>query len=123
LGKVKVVDPKNYVLHYENLEYYVDKHFSPPKVEYSPPFSDFIRVPQEMRDWVANELPKNDRPKTLVLWGPSRTGKTSWARSLGRHTYLGYAWSVKELDHSCDYIIIDDIDLTNFRLWQPFLGK
>ena len=76
-----------------------------------------------MRDWVATELPKSDRPKTLVVWGPSRTGKTNWARSLGRHTYLGFAWSLKEVDQSCDYIVIDDIDMSNFRLWQPFLGK
>lgn len=101
----------------------MDKHYVAPKQAYSPPYSEFLRVPQEMRDWVATELPRKERPKTLVVWGSSRTGKTSWARSLGHHTYLGFAWSVKELDQSCDYIVIDDIDLANFRLWQPFLGK
>lgn len=122
-SKLKASDPKNYVLHYEHLEYFADKHYTPPKSVYSPPYSEFIRVPQEMRNWVDTELPKADRPKTLVVWGPSRTGKTSWARSLGHHTYLGFAWAIKEVDRSCDYIVIDDIDMTNFRLWQPFLGK
>jgi hypothetical protein len=75
-----------------------------------------------MRQWVEQELPKTDRPKTLVVWGPSRTGKTSWARSLGRHSYLGYAWSVKQVHEDNDYIVIDDIDMSNFKLWQPFIG-
>jgi Geminivirus rep protein central domain len=120
---IKSADPKNYVLHYENLEYFADKHYAPPKTEYTPEYNDFIRVPQEMRDWVASELPKKNRPKNLVIWGPSRTGKTSWARSLGNHTYLGFAWSVKELNKGCDYIVVDDIDMSNFKLWQPFIGK
>jgi len=105
------------------LEYFTDKHFASPKVEYSPTHTEFIHVSQQMRDWVEHELPKSDRPKILVIWGPSRTGKTNWARSLGHYTYLGYTWSFKELDQTCNYVIIDDIDMTNFRLWQPFLGK
>lgn len=77
-----------------------------------------------MKDWVTTELPKTDRPKTLVIWGPSRTGKTSWARSLGNHTYLKYTWSVKQLRMGCQYVIMDDIDIANsFKLWQPFLGE
>ena len=120
---VKDTDPKNYVLQYERLEYYADKHFAAPKVVYSPPFTEFVRVPQEMKDWVETQLPNKERPKTLVVWGPSRTGKTNWARSLGHHTYLGFTWSVKQLDEGSSYIVIDDIDLSNFKLWQPFLGK
>jgi hypothetical protein len=123
LEKVKGSDPKNFVLHYEHLEYFVDKHYAPKHPEFTPQFTEFTRVPVECRDWVVTELPSRDRPKTLVLWGPSRTGKTSWARSLGNHTYLGNAWSVKMIKETSDYIVIDDIDISNFRLWQPFLGK
>src|SRR5258708_35838447 len=81
-SKVKKADPKNYVLHYENLEYFAEKHYAPKRGAYSAPFTEFIRVPLDMRAWVEHELPNTDRPKTLVIWGPSRTGKTSWARSL-----------------------------------------
>jgi hypothetical protein len=123
-SKVKQTDPKNYVLQFEHLEYFADKHYASIIPEYTPQFTEFVRVPREMREWVTTELPKNDRPKTLVIWGPSRTGKTSWARSLGNHTYLGYTWSVKQLNMSCDYVVVDDIDITNsFKLWQPFLGE
>jgi hypothetical protein len=123
-SKIKQADPKNYVLQYEHLEYYADKHFAQPVQEYTPQFTDFLRVPEAMKNWALTELPKSDRPKTLVIWGPSRTGKTSWARSLGNHTYLGYTWSVKQLRMDCKYVVVDDIDITNsFKLWQPFLGE
>ena len=92
--------------------------------EFTPAFTDFVGVPRAMRNWVDEELIKTDRLKTLVIYGPSRTGKTSWARSLGSHIYLGYAWNVKQLKMSSKYIVVDDIDLTSrFNLWQPFIGK
>jgi hypothetical protein len=58
-----------------------------------------------------------------VVWGPSRTGKTSWARSLGEHCYLGCAWNVEELDEGKEYIIFDDIPFESFYNWQAFMGK
>ena len=122
-SKVKEADPKNYVLYYENLEYFAEKHYAPKRGAYSAPFTDFIRVLLNMRAWVEHELPNTDRPKTLVIWGPSRTGKTSWARSLGSHTYIGYQWSVRELDLEATYIVVDNIEMSNFKLWQPFIGK
>lgn len=120
---VRATDPKRYVVHHEKIEYYANKVYGHKKKEYQGEHTEFVRVPQEMRDWVANELPKTDRPKTLVVWGPSRTGKTSWARSHGSHSYLNNAWSVKEVDNAKDYIIFDDVDFEHFHSWQPFLGE
>jgi hypothetical protein len=123
ISTIKKVDPKSYVNNLEKMEYYVEKHYAPEKPPYEPLFTEFRRVPLEMREWVANELPSRDRPKTLVVWGDTRTGKTSWSRSLGKHAYLGFSWSIKEVDESCDYIVIDDVNMANFKGWQPFLGK
>jgi Begomovirus replication-associated protein len=117
------VDPKNFVLHFKNLEYFAKKHYAPQREGHTPSFTDFIRIPLDMRCWVEQELLNTDRPKTLVIWGPSRMEKTSWARSLGRHTYIGYQWSVRELDLESTYIVVDDIEMSNFKLWQPFIGK
>jgi Geminivirus rep protein central domain len=66
-ARVKQADLKNFVLQHEHLEYFADKHFASPTSEYTPQFIEFVRVPQTMRDWVTTELPKNDRPKTLVI--------------------------------------------------------
>jgi hypothetical protein len=122
-GAVKKADPKNFVLMHEKLEYFADKHYTKPVEEYTPSHTDFRSVPQQMKDWVVQQLPLRDRPKTLVVWGPSRTGKTSWARSHGNHSYLAGMWMLKAVDEECDYIVIDDMEITNFRNWLPFLGE
>ena len=54
----KVADPKAYVTCYEKLEYYADKKFKKQVPEFQPKFTEFVRVPQEMRDWVDNEFNK-----------------------------------------------------------------
>jgi len=51
-------DPRSYVCMYEKLEYYADKHYTPPVLPFTPEHTEFVRVPEEMRNWVANELPK-----------------------------------------------------------------
>lgn len=48
---------------------------------------------------------------SLVLYGPTRTGKTTWARSLGKHIYMCGLYSYKEAKKAGDveYAIFDDI--------------
>ena len=123
---MRETDPKSWVLWRKNINYAADEDFPMEALGYNPQFTEFRRVTQEMKDWVKDELPSRDRPKTLMIWGPSRTGKSSWARSLGRHSYLNNAWSVEEVDSASDYIVIDDMPWTeahHFKLWQPFLGE
>jgi hypothetical protein len=57
----KEADPRSYVVMYDKLEYYADKHFTPPVEPFSPSFTDFVRVPEEMRLWVQTELEKVSR--------------------------------------------------------------
>jgi len=51
-------DPRSYVCMYEKLEYYADKHYTPPVLPFMPEHTEFVWVPEEMRNCVANELPK-----------------------------------------------------------------
>jgi hypothetical protein len=124
-GLVKKNDPKSYIIYHDKLEYYAEKIYAKEKQGYQPEQREFRHIPVEMREWVTTHLISTDRPKTLVVWGPSRMGKTSWARSLGNHCYIGYTWSIRSLDESSDYLVCDDIELSDksFRMWQPFLGK
>jgi hypothetical protein len=58
------------------------------------------------------DLPLNQpqaRPKSLVLWGPTRTGKTLFARSLGRHIYHATEFNLSVHDDTMDYAIFDDM--------------
>ena len=51
-------DPRLYICMYEKLEYYVDKHYTPPVLPFTLEHTEFIWVPEEMRKWVVEELPK-----------------------------------------------------------------
>nr|UBJ26229.1 replication-associated protein [Giant panda feces-associated gemycircularvirus] len=66
-----------------------------------------------------------ERPKSLVLYGPSRTGKTSWARSLGRHAYFERLFSGKEaLAEMADakYAVFDDCSIDHMPGWKSWFG-
>ena len=68
------------------------------------------KVPKELAQWVEKELIKTDRPKCLVLVGPSRLGKTQWARSLGTHMYWRGMTNVTRWNTAAKYLIFDDIE-------------
>lgn len=67
-----------------------------------------------------------ERPISLILWGPSRLGKTVWARSLGRHLFFPGLYSGEEAyqmqDESIQYAVFDDIAgglkfFPNYKAW------
>lgn len=65
------------------------------------------------------------RRKSLVLYGRSLTGKTTWARSLGNHIYSQRLLNVKEVVYgmeSARYHVLDDVDLRYFPAWKDWLG-
>lgn len=65
------------------------------------------------------------RPRSLVLIGPSRSGKTEWARSLGHHMYFNNLINLDDWDETADYIILDDFssDINKFfPCWKCFFG-
>jgi len=68
------------------------------------------RLPRELENWVSSEYNKKDRPKCLVLVGPSRLGKTAWARSLGRHMYWRGMTNITKWDAKASHLVFDDIE-------------
>lgn len=67
------------------------------------------------------------RKQSLVLWGPTRTGKTVWSRSLGPHLYFCGLYSYKEAKKAADatYAIFDDIQggIKFFPAFKNWLGS
>lgn len=62
-----------------------------------------------------------------MLFGPSQTGKTTWARSLGSHIYFGSMFSGKQAFQQIDgaeYAIFDDWrgGLPCFPAYKDWLG-
>lgn len=97
----------------DRIEYAANKYFKASN-EYVPMYTEFPNIPQELHDWYGGnfERPRPDRPKSLVLVGDSRLGKTQWARSLGIHAYMKGSWNAEKFKVSYDYIVIDDVDLS-----------
>ena len=66
------------------------------------------------------------RVKSLVLYGPSQTGKTTWARSLGNHVYVLGLVSGKICSEApnVDYAVFDDIrgGIKFFHAFKEWLG-
>jgi hypothetical protein len=49
------------------------------------------------------------RPKVLILWGPTRTGKSLLARALGRHMYHSGKFNINVCTSDVDYAVFDDL--------------
>lgn len=62
------------------------------------------------------------RVKSLILWGPSKVGKSMGARKFpGRYCLMSGKFNLRELDDKCDYLIMDDFDKGfrgfDYKLW------
>ncbi|KAJ1440937.1 Geminivirus AL2 coat protein, MSV type [Sesbania bispinosa] len=95
--------------------------------------SRYMDVPAELRLWLESELNLDGvsaarliRPKSIIVEGHSRTGKTQWARSLGRHNYLCGHLDFNSRCYSNDvvYNVIDDISPNYLKMkhWKELLG-
>lgn len=84
-------------------------------------FSEFV-LPDAVNAWCSANYwcPRPERPRSLVLVGASRLGKTQFARSLGEHAYVANQWDLGSFDGlsssfwSFGYVVFDDI------LWDTF---
>lgn len=87
------LQPKDIVLGWNNVQAFARDKFRPKPKEYvhSAKYTEYVAVPQAMTDWAASYIDSEeelDRPLTLIVWGPSKTGKTAWARHLGMCLFM-----------------------------------
>lgn len=125
LSKIRRGDPKTYVLHYERLLEFANRHFTTPRVAFSPEFTmDSFRWTALMTTWYdQNILITPTRPKSLLLISPSRYGKTQWARSLGVHFYMAGQFNLEKFDPDATYGIFDDIPIDFLKYsYKQWLG-
>ncbi|UJO02125.1 Rep [Molossus molossus associated gemykibivirus 5] len=68
----------------------------------------------------AERPPESSRgARSLVLIGPTRMGKTLWARSLGNHAYFGGLFSLDEDIENVDYAVFDDM-MGGLEFWHAY---
>ncbi|KAL7628484.1 hypothetical protein AAE478_002687 [Parahypoxylon ruwenzoriense] len=83
------------------------------------------RLPNDIRNWVSNILRESKVKKSLCIVGPTRTGKTMWAQSLGPHVICNGDYSLQSLRSAFEagYAIFKHIDIHTFP-WPKFVtGK
>lgn len=89
LGTLRNRAPRDYVLYFDAIERFADRHYTPPQPEYRSPSFETIereRVEPWLQQSGINDGTRHGRVRSLILWGPTRTGKTVWSRSLGKAT-------------------------------------
>nr|QHU79395.1 replication associated protein [Opuntia virus 1]QHU79413.1 replication associated protein [Opuntia virus 1]QHU79425.1 replication associated protein [Opuntia virus 1]QHU79431.1 replication associated protein [Opuntia virus 1]QHU79437.1 replication associated protein [Opuntia virus 1] len=136
---IKEQQPKHFILQYHNILSNLEKIFAPPTQIFQNIFSNF-KITDDMEQWLGETFefdvtspagPKvnnviGHRPKSLIVEGPSRTGKTAWARSLGAHNYLSghLDFNSKCFSNSAMYNVIDDITPHYLKLkhWKELIG-
>lgn len=112
------VSPRDYVLSFDRIESFLAKKFKPVLPEYTPDFT-FQTIPNIVQVW--KDQMHERRPKSLILWGPTRTGKTELARSFGKHMYFNGLFNLDKLDPDATYAVFDDWDdwskFWNYKQW------
>jgi len=116
---LKEVAPRDWVLQQDRIQGFARGKYTKP-IEYIPEFNTFTPTANMVR-WT-NQRKDKHRPKSLVLVGPSRTGKTEWARSLGKHMYWNGMINLDDWDENAEYAIFDDFGWEFMPCKKAFFG-
>jgi len=121
----RLANARDWVLQRSNIMQYGDELFRR-RINYQSKYDiQSFRDTEILALWKSNNLNHeiSRRPMSLVLYGPTRTGKTLWARSQGDHFYMCNMFNVDKLDSSVTYGVFDDIHPTLFgHNWKPWIG-
>lgn len=72
-------------------------------------------MPVELQNWLETEFVKKSRARCLFLIGPSKLGKTHWARSIIQpHTYWKSMVNLDEWNPDGKLLIFDDFEKWEF---------
>lgn len=124
LRMVSTVSPRDFILSYDRILSYAEKHFDSPTAEYIHPEGFNFNITDQMRDWLPNlSRVYPERPQSMILVGDSRLGKTFWARSLGKHFYCNGLFNLDDIDVSATYGVFDDIPVELFKYqYKQWMG-
>nr|AFD63058.1 replication associated protein [Chickpea chlorosis virus-E] len=129
LGMIRDQFPHEWATKLQWLEYSANKLFPDIEPPYENPFYPIdLQCHEEIQEWLNRDLyvePEQlqHRRNSLYICGPTRTGKTSWARSLGRHNYFNGGVDFTTYDTNATYNIIDDIPFKFCPNWKQLVGS
>nr|WAE42713.1 MAG: replication associated protein [Cressdnaviricota sp.] len=104
-------DPESFFKNFHNIKGAINYLIPEEKEHYIYKPKCAWKLPEAISNWLRVDFKQTweDRPRCLILVGPTRFGKTSWARSLGKHMFWRGQVSYGDWDQSTEYIVIDDI--------------
>lgn len=112
--------PHEYIFQHERVQYFAEQKFKQTIMPYTPRFTSFI-IPNMVQQWL-DQRTNEDRPKSLILWGPTRLGKTELARSFGKHMYWNTFFDLRLWDDSAEYAIWDDMEQWTKFPYKAWVG-
>nr|AIY33770.1 replication-associated protein [Eragrostis minor streak virus] len=127
LSMVRKEFPFDWATRLMQFEYSASSLFPEPPVEYTSPFPvDQLLCPEDITEiinseWFQHGAP-GGRPRSIYICGPTRTGKTTWARSLGRHNYYNSVLDFTHYDPQAEYNVIDDVPFKYCPQWKALVG-
>ncbi|GBC10329.1 hypothetical protein RclHR1_09530004 [Rhizophagus clarus] len=127
IGSMETDHPEFLLRSFRSVMGYADHRFAPvPRVFESPYLAGSFVVPQVLVVWIqVNIVSRPGRPMSLVLIGHSRTGKSSWARSLGPHIYMQKRINWDKWNDEASYVFLDDVprdELVRYNNWKVLMG-
>lgn len=128
MAAVRDTDPQQYIVNFDRIQSFGRQHYRTATIPYSDPFDGTWIANTQLDSWalenVTNWTPSIAiRPKSLILIGDSRLGKTAWARKHGSHVYFNGCWNMDSLDgisQDTKYCVWDDLfhwDSFNYKQW------
>jgi len=128
MDSIAATDFKSFVIFNDKIESFARKRFKTPAVDYTDPFPNSWLTNTQMDSWAIDNIiewvpSQAIRPKSLILVGDSRLGKTAWARKHGSHVYFNGTWNMSKLDSigpNTKYAVWDDLfnwESFNYKQW------
>lgn len=126
LEKAVIKSPRDAALHFPSLLAFAEWRYKTRLEPYmSPPLDINWEDYPIVEEWVSKYIknPYEGRPKSLILYGPTRTGKTLFVRSLDDHAYFPGLFMLEGFEpDKVKYAVFDDIirgleGIPDFKLW------
>nr|QJB18642.1 MAG: replication-associated protein [Genomoviridae sp.] len=125
---VRTLAPRVLVTNFNSLRSYCEWRYRPTVADYiTPPGIVFdLSGVEELGEFVRESLSGNwvGKPKSLIIHGETRLGKTLWARSLGEHIYCCLQFNVDDVRAKLEvakYAVFDDMQ-GGFKYFPSYKG-
>lgn len=130
LAEVERVDPFTFVTQFDRIVSFGRGRYRATAVTYTDPFPNSWLPNIQLDSWAVDNIVEwvpspGIRPKSLILVGDSRLGKTAWARKHGHHIYFNGRWNMSKLDSISDdtkYVVWDDLSNWETFDYKQWLG-